>query len=73
MPDCAPDIDRPPLAVAGFFAAARWKAEARDIEMHPDIADFITGHGGGSASKKYGPRWVKTFEGNREAATFPLA
>ena len=48
MPDCAPDIDRPPLAVAGFFAAARWKAEARDIEMHPDIADFITGHGGGS-------------------------
>ena len=39
----------------------RWKAEARHIEMHPDIADFITGHGGGSVSKKYGPRWVKTF------------
>ncbi len=40
----------------------RFKALARDVEMHPEIADFITGHGSGSVSKKYGSRWVTTFK-----------
>ena len=39
----------------------RWKAVARHVEMYPEISDFITGHGGGSVSKRYGPRWAKTF------------
>lgn len=40
----------------------RFKAVARDVEMHPEISDFITGHGAGSVSKKYGARWVTTFK-----------
>lgn len=37
--------------------------------MHPEISDFITGHGGGSVSKKYGDHWVVTFA--QEIAKLP--
>lgn len=40
----------------------RFKAVGRDVEMHPEISDFITGHGSGSVSKRYGARWVTTFK-----------
>ena len=46
----------------------RWKSQARHVGMHPEIADFITGHGGGSVSKKYGDHWGHVRPGNREAA-----
>jgi integrase len=47
----------------------RWKSQARHVGMHPEIADFITGHGGGSVSKKYGDHWVVTFA--QEIAKLP--
>lgn len=47
----------------------RWKSQARHVGMHPEISDFITGHGGGSVSKKYGDRWVATFA--QEIAKLP--
>jgi hypothetical protein len=34
-----------------------------------EISDFITGHGGGSVSKKYGDHWVVTFA--QEIAKLP--
>jgi integrase len=47
----------------------RWKSQARHVGMHPEISDFITGHGGGSVSKKYGDHWVVTFA--QEIAKLP--
>jgi integrase len=47
----------------------RWKSQARHVYMHPEISDFITGHGGGSVAKKYGGRWVVTFA--QEIAKLP--
>jgi integrase len=47
----------------------RWKSQARHVGMHPEISDFITGHGGGSVSKKYGDHWVATFA--QEIAKLP--
>jgi integrase len=38
----------------------RWKSISRDVDMHPEVANFLFGHGSGKVSEKYGPRWVKT-------------
>lgn len=38
----------------------RFKSVSRDVNMHPEVANFITGHGGGSVSERYGSRWIKT-------------
>jgi integrase len=38
----------------------RFKSVSRDVHMHPEVANFITGHGGGSVSERYGSRWIKT-------------
>jgi integrase len=38
----------------------RFKSVSRDVFMHPEVANFITGHGGGSVSERYGSRWIRT-------------
>lgn len=45
----------------------RFKSVARDVDMHPEVEAFITGHGGSDdpneikkISLKYGDRWVRT-------------
>jgi integrase len=37
-----------------------WKSLSRHLPMHPEVADFIVGHGGDSVSKRYGDKWVAT-------------
>jgi integrase len=38
----------------------RFKSVARDVPMHPEVANFIVGHCSGSVSERYGSRWVTT-------------
>ena len=44
----------------------RWKSISRDADMHPEVANFIFGHGSGKVSERYGSRWVKTAKKNIE-------
>jgi len=52
------------LHIVGVAPNHAWrhlfKAVARHVEMDREVEGFITGHGSGSISERYGPRWPKT-------------
>lgn len=55
---------RDSLHIVGVAPNHGWrhlfKAVARHVEMDREVEGFITGHGTGSVSERYGPRWPKT-------------
>ena len=55
---------RDSLHIVGVAPNHGWrhlfKAVARHVAMDREVEGFITGHGTGSVSERYGPRWPKT-------------
>jgi hypothetical protein len=55
---------RDSLHIVGVAPNHGWrhlfKAVARHVRMDREVEGFITGHGAGSVSERYGPRWPKT-------------
>lgn len=55
---------RDSLHIVGVAPNHGWrhlfKAVARHVEMDREVEGFVTGHGAGSVSERYGPRWPKT-------------
>jgi hypothetical protein len=38
----------------------RWQSISRHVRMHPQIANFLIGHGDKDVSSVYGEKWTKT-------------